>query len=85
MRFHWIFSFSLFSIVFVPMIENGSWSRTFEEVSCFFFNLFMSVIAASVSEKCSILLPKVTTLPQLYASCAGGRGGDGDKAVHCVL
>ncbi|XP_005540106.1 rab GTPase-activating protein 1-like isoform X15 [Macaca fascicularis] len=28
-QFHWIFFF--FLIVFVPMIENGSWSMTFEE------------------------------------------------------
>lgn len=32
------------------MVENGSWSVTFEEVSWFFFNLCMSVLV-SVSEK----------------------------------
>lgn len=32
-QFHWIVFFFFFPIVFVPMIENGSWSVAFEEVS----------------------------------------------------
>lgn len=66
-QFHWIFFFLFFfSIVFVPMIENGSWSMTFEEVS--FFYLCVSVISVSVSEKCSIVLQKVTycTFPAVH-------------------
>lgn len=74
-QFHWIFFFLFFfSIVFVPMIENGSWSMTFEEVS--FFYLCVSVISVSVSEKCSILLRKVTyrTFPAVHLLCR--RGGN---------
>lgn len=73
-QFHWIFCFVLFffSIVFVPMVENGSWSMTFEEVS--YLSVYVCDTGVCLSEKCSILLPKVTnqTRPAVRLLLGGG-------------
>lgn len=57
------------------MIENGSWSMTFEEVS--YLSVYVCDTGVCLSAKCSILLPKVTnqTLPAASrAALMLGRG-----------
>lgn len=63
------------------MIENGSWSMTFEEVSYSSVSVCDTGVCLS-EKKCSILLPKVTN-PALGArsSCASGR----DSGERCGL
>lgn len=65
-QFHWIFFFFFFLIVFVPMIENGSWSMTFEEVSFF---LSMCVCNISVCLWKMQYPPPKSYLPH-FPSCA---------------
>jgi len=66
------------------MIENGSWSMTFEEVS--YLSVYVCDTGVCLSEKCSILLPKVThqTLPAVQLLCPRG-GGEGTDEEHCCL
>lgn len=56
------------------MIEIGSWSMTFEEVS--FLSLCVCNISVCLSEKCSILLPKVTNRAFPAVPLLRGQGGD---------
>lgn len=78
-QFHWIFFF--FSIVFVPMIENSSWSLTFEEVS-WSSSICVCLYSCLSLKKCGIILLIVTRLPQLCKSCAGR---EGEAEESCVF
>lgn len=73
--------FLFFSIVFVPMVENSSWSLTFEEVSWFSLICVCLYSCLSLKKKCSIILLIVTRLPQLCKSCARREGGAEESCV----
>lgn len=67
------------------MIENGSWSMTFEEVS--YLSVYVCDTGVCLSAKCSILLPKVTnqTLPAALQLLCWGGGGQGTNEASCHL
>lgn len=62
------------------MVENGSWSMTFEEVS--YLSVYVCDTGVCLSEKCSILLPKVTNQTRPAVRLLLG-GGPNDKS--CLL
>lgn len=68
--------FLFFSIVFVPMVENSSWSLTFEEVSWFSLICVCLYSCLSLKKKMQYYPPNSNqTSPAMQVLCKkGGRG-----------